>query len=203
MAIDQRNHGQRKVSELANLAWADGNTTHFQDMFGIYYGTSKDVSLMVNFLPHYLFPRGDVRVANWICTGISLGGHATYCVLSDDPRVAAGVVVIGCPDITALMRRRAEGGAGDKEAMMPEGLCGLVEELGPRVERVREKDVLIQKGEEDPLVLWEASEGFVGRLLEGGKGRVEVKGYEGVGHAFPEEMQRDAVDWIGEWRRKH
>ena len=198
MALDQRNHGERKVDERANLAWANGNQTHFQDMFGIYYGTAQDVSMLVTFLPHYLFPRGEGRVENWICTGVSLGGHATYCVLSDDERVAAGVVVIGCPDITALMGLRA--GDGDRETMMPSRFCELVGNLGPRLERVKVKDVLILKGDEDPLVLWEASEEFVGRLS---REKAKVKGYPGVGHAFPAEMQRDAVEWIDEWRRKH
>jgi dienelactone hydrolase len=30
--------------------------------------------------------------------GISLGGHAAWQVLFADPRVTAGVVIIGCPD---------------------------------------------------------------------------------------------------------
>jgi dienelactone hydrolase len=30
--------------------------------------------------------------------GVSLGGHAAWQVLFNDPRVTAGVVIIGCPD---------------------------------------------------------------------------------------------------------
>jgi hypothetical protein len=33
VAFDQRNHGSREVSSLANEAWRGGNPTHAQDMF--------------------------------------------------------------------------------------------------------------------------------------------------------------------------
>ena len=34
VAFDQRNHGSREVTPLANQAWRSGNVTHAQDMFG-------------------------------------------------------------------------------------------------------------------------------------------------------------------------
>jgi hypothetical protein len=33
VAFDQRNHGSREVTPLANEAWRSGNETHSQDMF--------------------------------------------------------------------------------------------------------------------------------------------------------------------------
>jgi hypothetical protein len=33
VAFDQRNHGSREVTSLANEAWKGGNPTHAQDMF--------------------------------------------------------------------------------------------------------------------------------------------------------------------------
>lgn len=35
-SFDQRNHGTREISPLANEAWRSGNPTHAQDMFSIY-----------------------------------------------------------------------------------------------------------------------------------------------------------------------
>lgn len=49
----------------------------------IYYGTSQDISLLITFLPAFLFPQGECSFANVICAGISLGGHSTYLVLSN------------------------------------------------------------------------------------------------------------------------
>ena len=195
--FDQRNHGHRKVSDLANLTWTDNNPTHAQDMFSIYYGTAQDVSLLVNLLPCFLFPKGEVVVESWICSGISLGGHATYVVLSDDDRVKAGVVIIGCPDYKAIMSQRAALDGGSVAERMPEGFMKVVEELGPRIEKVGAKDVLILKGDEDALVPWSASEEWVSKLP---KERAEVVGYPGVGHAFPEAMKEKLANWINDWR---
>ena len=36
VSFDQRNHGTRKVDNLANEAWRSGNESHAQDMFSIY-----------------------------------------------------------------------------------------------------------------------------------------------------------------------
>lgn len=36
ISFDQRNHGTRQVSALANEAWRSGNPTHAQDLFSIY-----------------------------------------------------------------------------------------------------------------------------------------------------------------------
>ena len=36
VSFDQRNHGSREVSPIANEAWKSGNETHAQDMFSIY-----------------------------------------------------------------------------------------------------------------------------------------------------------------------
>jgi hypothetical protein len=36
VSFDQRNHGDRVVTKLANQTWRDGNTTHAQDMFSSY-----------------------------------------------------------------------------------------------------------------------------------------------------------------------
>ena len=49
----------------------------------IQYGTSQDVSLLITFLPHVLFPQSECTFANIIASGISLGGHATYLALSN------------------------------------------------------------------------------------------------------------------------
>lgn len=64
----------------------------------IYYGTSQDVSLLVTFLPAFLFPQGQCSFANLICAGISLGGHSTYLVLSNGMRrpLALGIELRMC-----------------------------------------------------------------------------------------------------------
>ncbi|KAI3392668.1 hypothetical protein diail_5308 [Diaporthe ilicicola] len=109
-AFDQRNHGTREVHPLSNQAWNKGNPFHAQDMIGIISGTVVDTSLLIDALPAYLFlescpspPAFDQH----ICLGVSLGGHSTWQALFAEPRITAGVSIIGCPDFQLLMQDRA------------------------------------------------------------------------------------------------
>lgn len=115
-AFDQRNHGTREVHPLANLAWNKGNATHAQDMLGIVTGTVVDTSLLIDALPGYLFldratgDHGALPLPTFdqhIACGVSLGGHSTWQTMFAEPRVTAGVSIIGCPDFQLLMRDRA------------------------------------------------------------------------------------------------
>lgn len=72
-------------------------------MFNAYVGTAQDLSLLITQLPNYL----PFKVHENICGGVSLGGHATWVVLMMEPRVTAGMVIIGCPDYVRLMTDRA------------------------------------------------------------------------------------------------
>ncbi|KAF4222578.1 hypothetical protein CNMCM5878_003616 [Aspergillus fumigatiaffinis] len=107
VSFDQRNHGTRLVDPLANEAWREGNPRHAQDMFSIFQGTARDVSLLMDYLPAYVFPQGEREISKHMVLGVSLGGHAAWSCLLHEPRVSAGVVIIGCPDYVNLMVDRA------------------------------------------------------------------------------------------------
>lgn len=101
MLIDQRNHGTREVYPLSNQSWKQDNPHHAQDMFGIISGAVADTRLLIDALPGYVLldscpsqPAFDQH----LCLGVSLGGHSTWQTLFADPRVTAGVSIIGCPD---------------------------------------------------------------------------------------------------------
>ncbi|RMZ91930.1 hypothetical protein DV736_g824, partial [Chaetothyriales sp. CBS 134916] len=111
-SFDQRNHGSREVSPLANEAWRGGNETHAQDMFSCFQGTSADTSQLIDYLPGYVFPdsvgeRPRRHVGPHIVLGVSLGGHSAWQCVLHDPRVTAAIVTIGCPDYERLMTDRA------------------------------------------------------------------------------------------------
>jgi pimeloyl-ACP methyl ester carboxylesterase len=107
ISFDQRNHGSRLVDKMANEAWRQGNERHAQDMFSCYQGTSQDCSLLLTHISSYL-PQSLPQSSSHIVLGISLGGHAAWHSLLHDPRITAGVVIIGCPDFQRLMLQRAE-----------------------------------------------------------------------------------------------
>jgi len=185
------------VNKEKNQAWKEGNDTHGQDMYSIQYGTSQDVSLLITMLPFFLFPDGKTKFKNVLCAGVSLGGHETYLVLSDDERVKAGVAVIGCPTFPALMIPRATRDKRDER--LPKAFLDLVAKLDPKLDVISKKDILILKGDDDQLVPWEASEDFVSKLS---KDKAEVVGFP-CGHAFPDEMLEKSASWIVDWCGKH
>ncbi|KIX06822.1 uncharacterized protein Z518_04798 [Rhinocladiella mackenziei CBS 650.93] len=107
VSFDQRNHGTRQVSAIANEAWRSGNEHHAQDMFSCYAGSALDTSLLLDYLAGYVFPSNERRIVQNLVLGISLGGHAAWHCVMHDPRISAAIVTIGCPDYARLMTDRA------------------------------------------------------------------------------------------------
>jgi hypothetical protein len=62
------------------LTWTEDNPTHAQDMYSILSGTANDVSMLIDYLPSYLFPTEE-RDIEWGVMGGSLGGHAVWLCL--------------------------------------------------------------------------------------------------------------------------
>lgn len=108
VSFDQRNHGSRLVDPLANEAWRQGNPRHAQDMFSAYHGTATDTSLLITHLPSYILSSSSSPpITQHFVLGVSLGGHAAWHCILQDPRITAAVVGIGCPDYTRVMTDRA------------------------------------------------------------------------------------------------
>jgi len=77
-------------------------------MFSVIHGTAIDTSLLIDHLTSYIFAEvGDPQIEQHLVMGISLGGHASWQVIFNDPRVTAAVIVIGCPDYQRVMSDRA------------------------------------------------------------------------------------------------
>lgn len=103
LSFDQRNHGTRLVDERSNGAWREGNPRHAQDMFGVVAGTVSDQERLIDAVGWYLFHHDEEEggrrdIDQHLVLGVSLGGHSVWQTLFLDPRVVAGVAVIGCPD---------------------------------------------------------------------------------------------------------
>jgi acetyl esterase/lipase len=198
-----------------SLDWRSGNPTHAQDMYSILTGTAQDVSMLIDYLPTYLFPNEEQKIVDWGIMGISLGGHAVYGCLIDgrcsigttdlDDRLAWGCVVIGCPSYIDLMEYRLEKcGLPVSAEYLPEPFRRLVDRNSPGSyfrrtgdvpDALKTKDILILSGQDDNLVPWSASEPFVTKLQEGSPS-VQVKLYPGVKHEFAPEMRTDFRNWF-------
>ncbi|KII84049.1 hypothetical protein PLICRDRAFT_46391 [Plicaturopsis crispa FD-325 SS-3] len=217
VSFDQRNHGTRVVAEGANMSWKEGNERHAQDMYGMYTGTASDVSWLIDFLPTYLFPNDEREIVEWTLTGKSLGGHAAWIVLKDEPRVRTAVSFIGCPDFLKLLATRAKNSSRTlSPPTLPSTLRALILRRDPASTPYTSPDtalnpfigkrVLVCSGADDKLVRWEYSREFVEGLNVGegeeGGGAKRVVLQEGVGHAVTEEMLAEAAGWIYEYAVK-
>jgi hypothetical protein len=59
-----------------------------------------DCGIIRDLVEGYLFPNaeGKRKIDQHLALGVSLGGHSVWQLMFAEPRVEAGVVVIGCPD---------------------------------------------------------------------------------------------------------
>lgn len=139
VAFDQRNHGSRMIDNRANESWNGGNPTHGTDMYTLFTGTAQDVSQLITHLPSYL----PFHPTDHICSGVSLGAHATWHVVLHDPRVTAALIIIGCADYTRLMTDRAiRGKLPSCTASDPPGrdFLGSRDFPSPLLEEIRRRD---------------------------------------------------------------
>ncbi|RPD65172.1 alpha/beta-hydrolase [Lentinus tigrinus ALCF2SS1-7] len=210
VTFDHRNHGKRMENKKANMGWFDdpekNNERHAIDMYAIQTGTAQDVSYLIDFLPSYMFPNGERHISQWICAGKSLGGHSTWIVLRNDPRVKLGIPIIGCPDYLTLISKRAKAHklpAGPP--YIPDSLLALIKRTDPAASPYTVLDdsnpflgkkILVLAGKDDKTVPWSAGKTFVETLNVGQRGVKEVIIEEGVGHEFSEAMVKEVAHFV-------
>lgn len=205
VALDHRNHGQRIVDKERNHAWsatdpAKHNETHAVDMYAIQAGTARDVSFLIDFLPSYLFPAGENHVAEWGVVGISLGGHSTWILLREEPRITFGVPIIGCPVYTPLMagRMRQTFGTDLTAPRYPESLRAYVETPREGPNPYLGKRILVLSGADDQLVPWTASKDHVEALDVGPNGVKRVLVVDGAAHEVTGSMLREVSAFVAD-----
>lgn len=70
-------------------------------------GTARDVSTLIDLLGCSVFPKTERRITYNMVVGVSLGAHAMWSCLFHEPRIRAGVSIIGSQDYISLMSDRA------------------------------------------------------------------------------------------------
>ncbi|KAI0327730.1 hypothetical protein GY45DRAFT_1092976 [Cubamyces sp. BRFM 1775] len=209
--FDQRNHGKRMVDKKANQGWFDdpeqNNDRHAIDMYAIQTGTAQDVSYLIDFLPSYLFPNEERAISQFLCVGKSLGGHATWIVLRNEPRIKVAVPIIACPDYLALMSRRAKSHKLPVgPPYFPKALLDLIHRADPAAAPYTASDasnpflgkkILVLSGQDDKKVPWTtAAKDFVENLNVGPHGVKEVIVEPGVGHDFSPAMVKECARFV-------
>lgn len=204
VTFDHRNHGSRLVDRQANCGWnlADSsrhNDRHALDMYSIQSGTASDVSLLIDFLPSYLYPSNERPISLWAISGFSLGGHSTWIALKNDSRLTVGVPIVGCPDYLQLMTDRATqyGYSVPDSHHFPSSLVELVQKIDPAATQYTAPDgsnpfihkkILVIAGGRDTLVPWKFTKPFFDSLHVGSRGSKESFVDEDAGHEWTARM---------------
>jgi hypothetical protein len=48
------------------------------DLFSVMHGTAKDINMLIDFLPGYLFPYNEDGILEYGVLGVSQGAHAVW-----------------------------------------------------------------------------------------------------------------------------
>lgn len=95
LAFDMPNHGSRTVIEKGNNTWDEGNSNYAMDMLGMIKRAGQDLAVLLDLIEGFLM-RGPIE--RHISLGWSLGGHVSWGTWFSEPRIEAGVVILGCLD---------------------------------------------------------------------------------------------------------
>ena len=185
VAIDAEWHGERPGAEERDRRLQ-------ADFFGasaaMIEGTARDVSRVLDALQA---ERAGIH-------GISLGGYTVFAALLTEPRLAAASVAIGSPDWAGPVRAYGLGPGNPlyDRAAATSPLTLLPDILPPR-------PLLMQHGTLDETVpadgvaeLEKRLRPFYAQFPE----RLHLELYPGLGHSYPDEMERRAVEWISRFR---
>lgn len=81
VSFDAQDHGWR-LTDMKQRHDLDVNPKFLYDQYAILLNNKDYVSYIIDFLPTFLFPRGQRNITRWIAAGRSMGAHSTWHVLS-------------------------------------------------------------------------------------------------------------------------
>ncbi|KAL1411867.1 hypothetical protein Q8F55_002844 [Vanrija albida] len=201
VTLDQRNHGKRRLKK-DQLSYKN-NPLRLTAMATTLKGGAQDHQLIMAYLEDYLFPHGERHIAEYMATGVSLGGHLLWRLMKEDPRIRVAVPIISCPpDSLVLVHTahwRANGTLGTNAMYYPKHVREFYEDSTPDGVWVGRK-ILALHGDLDqvvPPVFSEASWPKV--VAEAGRDSTEQVIQPGVGHICTPEMVRRASEWFYRW----
>ncbi|WFD19026.1 hypothetical protein MCAP1_001241 [Malassezia caprae] len=214
VSFDAQDHGTR-LTDQKQRHDLDVNPKFLYDQYAILFNNKDYASYIIDFLPIFLFPRGERNVTRWIAAGRSMGAHSTWHVLSAEPRVKTGFVFIGMPDYNALMKQRL--GLMNLTVgppYVPDTLAALVNRTDPAKTPYTSssstlnpfwgKHIFQANGGADPLVPFNLSEHFLKHVVLGPNNKLTKESLEifvepHIPHQVTRRMIHLAAMWIYRW----
>jgi dienelactone hydrolase len=162
-------------------------------------GGAMDHEYIMNLLPAYLFPRHERVVEEYMCAGFSMGGHVTWRMVREDPRVKIAVPICSLPGeaLGPLLLKRAEM-LPDKTHLPPAVEKFFLERSAPGT--YAGKKILALHGDLDALMPWQSADDEWKRVAsECSPGESERWIDNDYGHVVSQEMVRRTAAWFWRW----
>ncbi len=181
VAIDGVGHGEQDGAEERE---ARLQADFFGASAAMIEGTARDVSRVLDAL--------GTRSAG--IHGISLGGYTVFAALLAEPRLLAASVAIGSPDWAGPVRAY---GLGPGNPLYDRAAATSPLNLLPAV--LPPRPLLMQHGTLDETVPADGAIALEERLrplYAAMPERLHLELYPGLGHVYPDDMERRAVEWM-------
>lgn len=169
------------------------------DMAATVYAGAQDQKFIMEFLPSYLFPKGERTIDEFVPAGVSMGGHAVWRLLRHDPSVRFGIPIISIPSEVLgvnLEERATQYGVSSEELIYPDGVRHYMMGVPPPG-AYKGKKILVLSGGKDASMPIERAEPIIAKISE--EADVEWKVDESAGHKISPDMVRWTADAVWRW----
>ncbi|MCK5834551.1 MAG: prolyl oligopeptidase family serine peptidase [Lentisphaeria bacterium] len=191
ISLDHRNHGDRCFDSAFNEG---GVENYVSNSYGIYTGTAKDISHIIDFLPTLGISSPRIAV-----TGFSLGGHACFASLVLDPRIKVAIPVCGAGDRLMQLSIRSNNPKQFKSEIS-NALHTLFEKYDAihHLEKLADRKILMIHGAEDQVVSPAVNQNLYEKLIKihNNPSDLKISLYSGIGHQLTPTMWKEAINWL-------
>jgi len=155
-----------------------------------------DIKIVIKYLATYV--DGRFNPAQFIVTGVSLGGHVAWNILSEEPGVSGAIIIVGSPNLTAMLTERLEQTSQpdkrENREEWPMALETICLGRDTAVEQISGKTILILNGSLDTLV----PNKYTAAWMRNHASQNDVKYVvdEDSGHWLSFNMMEQVIEWV-------
>jgi hypothetical protein len=161
-------------------------------------GGKQDQQLVMEVLPAFLFPHEERTVSHFMSVGISLGGHITWRLVREDPRIKVAVPIISTPsEVLGHFLNRADK-YGSKAITPPAIAEYFFSESEPGV--YADAKILCLHGDVDRVIHYSLGHEWFPRIqAQAPEGHIVRHIQPDYGHVVTPEMVARAAEWLWRW----
>ncbi|KAB8223731.1 Alpha/Beta hydrolase protein [Aspergillus novoparasiticus] len=194
--FDSRNHGERAIDSLAVQDWSGGNQKHAHDMLAMIDGNIFDIQTVMKYLSVYT--EGLFTPTEFVMSGLSLGGHTAWDILSKVQGIKAAIIIVGSPNLTDLLIERLDNAAdsekGTDSTKWTESISLMYRGRDRSLGNIHGKRILILNGALDAVVPSKFTLPWIEK--NGSRNDVSFNVFENTGHWLSLEMMDTIVEWV-------